>query len=226
MDPDTQSGFPLIRIAPQQKWSPHHKYQHYYIWLLMAGVSFKWSINDIKAFFKRKYAMIDFYEVTKPDLWVLYSCKSFFFFYSILVPLYYHSIFRTVGLFSLFLIAASYWFVLMFSVNHLTDSSTFPTEQEHNRDWARLQVLTATNFAVGSTLWTWLSGGLNYQIEHHLFPSICHVHLPKISPIVQQACKEYNIKYNAYPSYFSAISGHYNHVKSLSQNPDEIKKDQ
>jgi len=112
-------------------------------------------------------------------------------------------------------------------VNHLTEGSYFPTEQEHNRDWARLQVLTATNFAVGSTFWTWLSGGLNYQIEHHLFPSICHVHLPKISPIVQQACKEYNIRYTAYPDYTSAIVAHYNHMKTLGQNPEEVvyKKD-
>ncbi len=56
----------------------------------------------------------------------------------------------------------------MFSVNHLTAESEFPNENFKERDWAKLQILTSTNFAVGSKLWTWLSGGLNYQIEHHV----------------------------------------------------------
>jgi len=110
----------------------------------------------------------------------------------------------------------------MFSVNHLTDLSTFPDEKVVNRDWARLQVMTATNFAVGSKFWTAFSGGLNYQIEHHLFPYLCHVYLPLISPIVQQTCKEFGVPYLTFPSFWDALAGYITHLRNLG-NPDQKK---
>jgi len=109
--------------------------------------------------------------------------------------------------------------VLMFSVNHLTEPADFPDELTNERDWAKLQVLTSTNFGINSSLWTLLSGGLNYQIEHHLFPGVCHMYLPLIHPIVKKTCEEFKIPYSAFPSYFDALYSHYAHLRELG-NPD------
>jgi fatty acid desaturase len=116
-----------------------------------------------------------------------------------------------------FMIVCGYAFVLMFSVNHLTEETAFPDEglPVESRDWAALQVMTSSNFANDSAFWTFLSGGLNFQIEHHLFPGVNHMHLRNISPIVKQACKEFGVPYYSFPTFAAAVYSYYAHLKNL-----------
>ena len=81
-------------------------------------------------------------------------------------------------------------------------NSSIPTEES----WARAQVETSNNFATSSWLWYFLSNGLNFQIEHHLFPQLNHCHLHHIAPVVQQTCKEYNVNYKSYDSWHDIMS--------------------
>jgi len=214
-DPDTKSGFPLVRLGPAMPHRWYHAYQHIYYWLIVCFVTTKWFLNDFKSFRQKKYVNIEFYEIRNSDLIYLTFTKILYMLYCMITPFYLHSFFRAVGLWGLFSATTSYMFMLMFSVNHLTEDATFPDEKTISRDWAKLQCLTATNFCVGSQFWTWMSGGLNYQLEHHLFPYLPHVYLPIISPIVQQTCKEYNVEYSSFPSYPSAIYSHYCLLKQL-----------
>jgi len=223
-DPDARSGAPFVRITPNQPWAWWHQYQYIYMWILVAFVSTKWVVNDVKAILKRRYITIEFYELRTRDLVLTAVCKSLFVLYMIVVPLSYLSVSQWITFFVLAMATSSYNFVFMFAVNHLTEDSMFPNDSVYNRDWARLQALTATNFAVGSKMWTIISGGLNYQIEHHLFPAICHVHLPKISPVVQETFKEYDVPYQQYPSYWDAFYAYYHHLVILGQNPAEEAK--
>jgi len=222
-DPDSKSGAPMVRLSPNQPWRPYHRFQHLYIWPLIAGMSSKWFINDVRSLVRRRYMTIDFFEVLSSDIASVAFWKSSFFVYGIMIPSLYHPWWRTMALVLCLLAVTSYYTVLMFAVNHLTDVSEFPNKTWETRDWAKLQVLTSTNFANDSTLWTWLSGGLNFQIEHHLFPSICHVYLPEIAPIVKKTCEEFNVHYVIFPSYFDALRGHYKHLKQLGQGPEKIK---
>ena len=118
------------------------------------------------------------------------------------------------------MIVCGHAFVLMFSVNHLTEDIVFPDKQlsVESRDWAALQVMTSSNFANDSAFWTFLSGGLNFQIEHHLFPGVNHMHLRSISPIVQQTCKEFGVPYHSFPTFATAVYSYYTHLKNLG-NP-------
>lgn len=92
---------------------------------------------------------------------------------------------------------ASIWLACIFQVNHVTEKAhrfhVDPVSNSVLEDWAVTQVAGSTNFAPGSILWNHISGGLNHQIEHHLFPTICHVHYPSLQPIVKKTCEEYNI---------------------------------
>merc|ERR1712232_1245776 len=81
------------------------------------------------------------------------------------------------------------------------------------KDWAKSQVIGSSNFASGSWLWNHISGGLNHQTEHHLFPTISHVHYPALSKIVKETCDEYGVRYNSYPSFWAAVAGHFNLLK-------------
>jgi len=224
-DPDARSGFPLVRLSPQFPHRPHHKYQHLYIWFLFAFVGIKWMYADIKYLVKGRYQTIQFWGFSKWTLSMQIITKSIFFAYSLIVPIYYHGIIWGLILNSCLFAVNSYVFSLLFAVNHLTDKADFPSsgDDQIERDWAKLQVETSTNFSVGSAFALHYSGGLNYQIEHHLFPYICHMHLPKISPIVQQTCKEYGVRYYAFETYFDAIRGYYNHLKELGNPSEETK---
>jgi linoleoyl-CoA desaturase len=77
------------------------------------------------------------------------------------------------------------------------------------------QLQTTSNFAVGNRFVTEAIGGLNYQIEHHLFPSMCHVLYPEIAPIVQQTCEEFGLPYHQLPTVKAAVKGHFTVLKNL-----------
>lgn len=106
-----------------------------------------------------------------------------------------------------------------FQVNHVTEmAQRFHTDKAGivHEDWAKIQVMGSTNFASGSWLWNHLSGGLNHQIEHHLFPTISHIHYPMLQPIVQKTCQEFDVPYHSYESFWAAIKSHFALLYSLS----------
>jgi linoleoyl-CoA desaturase len=84
--------------------------------------------------------------------------------------------------------------------------------------WAIHQIKTTANFAEKSPLITWCFGGLNYQIEHHLFPTVCHVHYPEISKIVRATCAEFNLPYKSHRTFFDALVSHYGQLRRLGFN--------
>jgi linoleoyl-CoA desaturase len=85
-------------------------------------------------------------------------------------------------------------------------------------EWAIHQLKTTANFATGNRFISWWVGGLNYQIEHHLFPRISHIHYPAISAIIRNACAEFNIPYLEHPHMRLAIASHVRHLRSLSRS--------
>ena len=97
-----------------------------------------------------------------------------------------------------------------------TDFTT--TEKQKNSpkiDWAIHQIRTTSNFGTKSKWLSWILGGLNFQVEHHLFPRISHIHYPKISEIVRSTCKEYSIKYNEFPTMLGAVISHLGHLRRV-----------
>jgi linoleoyl-CoA desaturase len=82
-------------------------------------------------------------------------------------------------------------------------------------EWAAHQLQTCSNFATKSKIATWITGGLNYQVEHHLFPTICHIHYPKLAPIIRSTAEKFNLPYHENLSYYNAIKSHYVLLKTL-----------
>ena len=121
--------------------------------------------------------------------------------------------FLVVSMFSGFVLS------IVFQLAHTVDEAEFPVPvQPANKieeDWAIHQLQTTANFATKNKIYTWLFGGLNYQIEHHLFPKISHIHYPVISNIVKATCQDFNVKYIEYPKMKLAIHAHVNHLKNM-----------
>ena len=114
---------------------------------------------------------------------------------------------------------SGYVLSIVFQLAHTVDEAEFPVPvQPANKieeDWAIHQLQTTANFATKNKIYTWLFGGLNYQIEHHLFPKISHIHYPVISNIVKATCQDFNVKYIEYPKMKLAIHAHVNHLKNM-----------
>jgi linoleoyl-CoA desaturase len=106
---------------------------------------------------------------------------------------------------------------IVFQVAHIVEGieQPMPTEGVIENQWAIHELTTTSNFSKNNPLLSWYIGGLNYQIEHHLFPNICHVHYHKIAPIVERTAQEFGLKYNVTPTFFQAIVLHIRMLKLL-----------
>ena len=82
-------------------------------------------------------------------------------------------------------------------------------------DWAVHQVQTTVDFGQGNRLLSWYIGGLNFQIEHHLFPHICHIHYPALAPVVADTCKEYGLRYTAQPTFRAGLVSHFRWLRRM-----------
>jgi linoleoyl-CoA desaturase len=111
---------------------------------------------------------------------------------------------------------------IVFQLAHVVENTEFElalTDTTIESEWAAHQVRTTANFARGSKLVSWCVGGLNYQVEHHLFPRMSHVHYPAISEIVKANCEKYNLPYNEYPTFGEAVMSHIRTMRKLGEKP-------
>ena len=106
-------------------------------------------------------------------------------------------------------------FMLNSQVNHLTEKCAHASSE----NFYKHQIITAQNFGNGSMFCYYFSGGLNYQIEHHLFPMINHCHLPALSPGIREICDKHGVQYNFVSGYGEALAEHFNHTKTMALKP-------
>jgi linoleoyl-CoA desaturase len=98
---------------------------------------------------------------------------------------------------------------VVFQLAHCVEEASFPAARHLDTDWATHQVETTVDFASKNRWLTWYVGGLDHQIEHHLFPRMCHLHYPIIAPIVEATCREFDIPYRTNPSLLHALRSHF-----------------
>lgn len=210
-DPDLYHASNIIRSSEFTKYKKIHKYQNnlgitLYFNLALLLMDIKTTTRSIISNNYFKFIpSLNTYREQQNNLLVL-------IFYIIrygLVYMYLGSIIFTF----LPQILFSFLFMLNSQITHLHED-TF----HYELDWYKHQVLTSSNHSIGSTFGFLFSGGLNYQIEHHLFPGINHCHYPEIQPIVKSICKKHNIKYKEFNGFYDAFCSYYNHIKTLSKN--------
>jgi linoleoyl-CoA desaturase len=113
---------------------------------------------------------------------------------------------------------------VVFQLAHVVEETTFEfvSSDETIRienEWAIHQVKTTSNFSPDSRVVSWLVGGLNYQIEHHLFPRVSHIHYPALSEIVKEKCEAFHLPYNSIPSMSKAVASHFRLIRLLGKRP-------
>ena len=118
---------------------------------------------------------------------------------------------------------AGFFLTIVFLCAHIVDQTDFPMPDNKgvvSQNWYIHQLETTANFSNSKSFFSWFIGGLNYQIEHHLFPNICHIHYPELTLILKKVAKKYNVKYQSRKYILPAM---YSHFKLLYNNGLNIK---
>lgn len=222
MDGDIETRS-LMRFSPSQKRFSFHKFQFIYAWFLYGLMTIQWLTH------KDFLQMIEFrrknLNKSMPrKFWVEYTLmvigKLFYYSYMIVIPMIFMPFAWWQVLIGVFLMQFTTGFTLAttFQLAHVMPNTTFPEPNAENtveENWTVHQLETTTDFAQNSVLVSWFIGGLNFQIEHHLFPNICHIHYKKIAKIVEETANEYNVAYNKLPTLAHAMLEHAKYLKAL-----------
>ena len=153
---------------------------------------------------------------TAPVLAATLAGKAFFYGWSLVLPLLLHPTLAVLGVYVIVSFVLGTVLTTTFQLAHcLGDVEMMTVADPVTFGWAEHQVRTTANFAPGNPVLTWYLGGLNYQIEHHLFPKVCHVHYPSLSPIVSATCREYGIPYQSHPTMREALMSHLRWLRRL-----------
>ncbi len=226
-DEDVSPAVPLLRFSPRDKYIPAHRFQFIYAWFFYSLMTVMWmTTKDFQQLFRYKKMDLTKTENAKFErlMFELVATKLFFYLYIIIIPMIFIDIaWWTTLLFIIMMqLIAGFILAIVFQPAHVVPETAFP---EPDRDltiennWAIHQLETTSNFAPKSRILYWLVGGLNYQVEHHLFPNICHVHYKTLSKIVKTTAEEYGIPYYSEPTFFSAIRSHGRMLKKLGVPP-------
>jgi len=213
---------PFLRLCDTQKHYKVHKYQHWYFWAAYSLLYLYWVfVTDFRKYFSGKVGSVPLAKMSVADHISFWGFKALYVVMFVVVPIYTVGVipwligFASLGLFAGFVLS------IVFQLAHTVEDTHFPhANVETNRmedEWAIHQIKTTANFATKNKVVCWLVGGLNFQIEHHLFPKISHIHYPDISKIIKKACQEYGIHYIEYSRVRYAVASHVSHLKQMGQ---------
>jgi len=228
LDPDVFTNDPDIRrIKPHQPWYKRYALQQYYVPVLYGLLGIKYRINDVIIMFVSKTN--GHIKLNPPDAWHLTSFvagKLFFLFYRIVLPAYYIGIVQSLTAFLVADLVTSYILAFVFQVNHVVPVAKWPTIDKTtgrvNMDWAELQLSTTMDYGHGSYWTTVLTGALNYQVVHHLFPYISQLHYPALALIIKQHCKENGMPYHCQPNFWCALKEHIRYLAVMGHGHSDF----
>ena len=221
---------PIIRQCETQRWVPAHKVQHLYLLPAYALSSIFWVFSmDFVKYFTRKIYTTDAWKMNGRNHLIFWTTKILYAFFYMALPI---ALFGFLPWLCGFLIMHAFMGLtmsLVFQLAHVVENTEFENvaldETKHiETAWAEHQIKTTSNFAMNSKMISWFVGGLNFQIEHHLFPKVSHVHYPAISKIVQQKCSEYNLPYNQYSTFTEALASHFRVMRQLGKRPAVLQQ--
>ncbi|MDP2676148.1 MAG: acyl-CoA desaturase [bacterium] len=218
-DDDIDLGI-FARMAPEQPWRRFHRFQHIYLWFLYGLMFFRWHF-DFEAFRKSLFPPKDGPQPGTWDRITFLGGKIIFFNLAFIIPMLYHPWWGVLVCYAFGIFSISAVTAIVFSLAHTMDETEFPLPNPQTlhipSEWMKHQLQTTVNFSPNNPLLTFYLGGLNYQVEHHLFTRISHIHYPKLAPIVQETCKKFGIHYRVNTTLWGAIQSHYQFLKKMGQ---------
>jgi linoleoyl-CoA desaturase len=220
LDDDIEAQ-PFLRLADGQRRYPWHRLQVLYFWLAYAFLPVKWHfVDDFSSLIRGKLFGQTLARPRGWDLAILLGGKAFFFGWMFGLPLLYHSPGWVIASYAIVSFVSGITLGVVFQLAHCVEGVEFtgiPVDGHMELPWAEHQLATTANFSPRSRFLTWILGGLNYQVEHHLFPRVGHIHYPAVSKIVQEVCAEYGVQHRSQPTLWRALASHLRFLVRMGQ---------
>jgi linoleoyl-CoA desaturase len=212
---------PLIRLCEDQQYYKIHKYQHFYFWAAYSLLYIYWVlVADYKKYFRGRIGSTPLRKMTLSEHLYFWFYKMAHIALFVVIPIFMVGVIPWLIGFLCMGMVAGFVLSIVFQLAHTVEHTDFPHANELGKmedEWAIHQIKTTANFATNNRLVSWLVGGLNFQIEHHLFPKISHIHYPAISKIIRKACEEYGIRYVEYTKVRYAVASHVAYLRQMGQ---------
>jgi linoleoyl-CoA desaturase len=211
---------PFCRLSPSQRRRAAHRFQHIYIWVLYLLLALKWQfVDDFRELATGRIGGQVFPRPSKTRSVSVIGGKILFVAWAVVLPLWMHPVWSVLLCFLAISATLSLVLSVTFQLAHSV-AVAFPVDgagSPARKEWAVHQVEASADFAPRNVLLTWYLGGLNFQIEHHLFPRVCHQHLAGLSPIVRRTCEEYGVRYSVHPTARAALVAHARWIRLLGR---------
>ena len=219
---DDVETYGLMRLTPHAPWRPLHRLQAWYFPVIYSFIGFDFFMRDfMMALFGKSDANHVYPKMSVGDKVTFWVGKLFYIVIMFAIPLLVFPWWQVLIGFVLVMLTLGLILGVVFQLAHIGGNAEFPEpvgDPLHiEEEWAVHQVETTMDFAPGNRLLSFYVGGLNYQIEHHLLPHICHVNYPRLAPIVRATCEEFGIRYTCYATWRQAFSAHWRELRLLSQ---------
>jgi len=216
LDPDLEGGGPLLRLAPWQSRHAHHRFQHLYVWLLYGLFPLKWwFVDDLCDLATGRIAGHQFPPARGRELLGALAGKALFVSWAFVLPAVLHPSWALLALWGVGIFTLGNVLAAVFQLAHCVGEAEFLDRGRIESDWAEHQVATTVDFAPANALLGWYLGGLNFQVEHHLFPRVCHLHYPALARIVEETCRAHQVRYRCEPTLRSALAANWRWLRRM-----------
>jgi len=221
---DDIEAFGLMRLSPRTPWKPLHRAQAWYYPLVYGFIGLDFILRDFMMVLLGKSDENHVYpKMRAGDKLTFWVGKLFFFGIWIGFPLLVFPWWQVLIGFFIVMLTVGLVMGVVFQLAHINDKAAFPQAEGSplhvENEWAVHQFETTADFAPRNRLLNFYVGGLNYQVEHHLLPHICHLNYPRLAPIVRATCEEFGIRYNVYDTWRAAFASHLNQLRSNGRAP-------
>lgn len=219
-----------LRFAPESPWKKFHRFQHIYAWFLYGLMTIVWVLTKdfVRLIRYQKDGMLTKQKANVYKEWtILIFTKAFYVGYIFVIPVMVLAFSGWQILLGVLLMhyVAGFILAIIFQPAHVIEGTEYFQPDETGsieNTWAIHQLLTTTNFAQKNKILSWYVGGLNYQVEHHLFPNVCHVHYREISAIVERTANEFGVPYKKVETFTGALIAHGKLLKELGKQENVV----
>ncbi len=225
---DDVETYGMMRLTPRAPWKPLHKGQAWYFPLVYSMIAIDFIMRDfMMALIGRSDAVHVYPKMSTGDKVTFWVGKLYFFVIMFALPLLVFPWWQVLIGFLIVMLSVGLSMGVVFQLAHISGTAEFPQPVGNppyiDNEWAVHQVETTTDFAPRNWLLNLYIGGLNYQIEHHLLPHICHLNYPRLAPIVRATCEEFGIHYNCYATWREAFASHGRELRLLGRSSEVVR---
>jgi linoleoyl-CoA desaturase len=219
---DDIETFGTLRLTPRAPWKPLYRAQVWYFPVVYSMIAFDFFLRDFMMVLVGKSDANHVYpKMSAVDKITFWAGKIFFVIIMFVLPLQVFPWWQVLVGFLIVMLTLGVVMGVVFQLAHINGDTTYPepvgSPRHIENEWGVHQVQTTADFAPHNWLLNFYIGGLNYQIEHHLLPHICHVNYPKIAPIVRATCEEFGVRYMCYPTWRQAMACHLRQLRALGR---------